>query len=60
MPAKTTMARMKLATGPAATTAARFQTGWAKNETARSLSGILRAAVSSVPPAAVASPWNFT
>ena len=35
-PEKITMARMKLAIGPAATIAARFQTGWAAKVTARS------------------------
>ncbi len=51
-----TSARMKLAIGPAATTAARFQTSWAKNETARSDSGIAALASKFGSLAALASP----
>ncbi len=53
-----TIARMKLAIGPAATTAARSQTGCAPKVVARSASDM--AAVASPVLAALMSPWNFT
>ncbi len=61
MPAKMTMARIKLAIGPAATTAARGPTFWWTKLTFFSSSVILAAAASwSGTLAALSSPKNFT
>jgi hypothetical protein len=60
MPVKMTIARIKLAMGPAATIAARFQTFWAKKLTDRSWGDMAAAAASSVIETPLASPWNLT
>ncbi len=60
MTAKMTMARMKLAIGPAATTAARERTGWKTKLTFFSSSLIAAAASRSGTLAAFSSPKNLT
>jgi hypothetical protein len=58
--AKITMARMKLAIGPAATIAARWPTDLWKKLWRRSSGGISATALLSGTLAAFSSPWNLT